>query len=167
MRSSINTKEFSSKQENRIAEYLGWSAVSGSGSRPTLPGDIESDEWLGECKTHCSESNYIEFLKEHWDKISEEAIAKFKFAVLMTDNGTQDINKTWCIFNPTCIDHVVKIDVSDIVPKPTHRKFRCKLSQLEDVYSEIGSETIAIMQWAPMIKLAICPLHIFKEILVP
>ena len=129
MRSSINTKEFSSKQENRIAEYLGWSAVSGSGSRPTLPGDIESDEWLGECKTHCSESNYIEFLKEHWDKISEEAIAKFKFAVLMTDNGTQDINKTWCIFNPTCIDHVVKIDPSPRVMKIKNKQVGPNLTE--------------------------------------
>ena len=91
------TKYYSERQENRIASYLGWETVVGSGATPTKPGDIYSDQWLGECKTHIKRTTKITFKLDHWEKIRKEAQSKFKFPILFTDNGTQDIHDTWCL----------------------------------------------------------------------
>ena len=93
------TKDFSNVQEKQIAEYLGWKVVSGSGARCFHPGDVECDEWLGECKTHTSLQSDIKFNKSFWDKISEEASSKFKYPVLFVDNGSLNIGDTWALFN--------------------------------------------------------------------
>ena len=98
-----STKYFSSKQENAIAKYLDWSVVSGSGSRQCCPGDIESSGWLGECKTHEKSGHRIVFQKSVWSKIAVEAMSKFKLPALFTDDGSQDINHTWCMIPQNCI----------------------------------------------------------------
>lgn len=95
----MSTKDFSSLQEKRVAEYLGWNVVCGSGARPCRPGDIESDEWLGECKTHQSCNQPIKFMASHWAKLCDEAMAVHKFPVLIVDDGSQKIDNTWCLFN--------------------------------------------------------------------
>ena len=104
-----NNKYYSNRQETMIAKYLGWYQVVGSGSRPFIPGDVNSCHWLGECKTHDTEKSNIVFLKKHWLKICEEAIAKRKFPVLFTDNGTQLSNNTWVmlplsVFDPSIVN---------------------------------------------------------------
>ena len=91
----MNKKEASSKQEHMVADYMGWGVVSGSGARPFRPGDITSDHFLVECKTHVEPKDNIIFRKSHWIKIQEEALAKDKFPLLVTDNGTQKYNHTW------------------------------------------------------------------------
>lgn len=93
------TKDYSTKQEKIVAEYLGWKRVSASGARSFNPGDICSDCWLGECKTHIKSKDTIIFKKRDWDKISSEAHSVFKNPVLFSDNGTQDLRKTFCMFN--------------------------------------------------------------------
>ena len=92
------TKYYSSIQENRIADYLGWSAVSASGARPFTPGDIKSAKWLAECKTHTSETKRITIDKSVWKKIATEAKGCFRSPVLFVDNGTQELDNTWAIF---------------------------------------------------------------------
>ena len=91
----MTNKEASSKQEHMVADYMGWSVVSGSGSRPFRPGDITSEYFLVECKTHTEPKANITFKKSHWKKIQEEALAKDKFPILVTDNGTQTPLHTW------------------------------------------------------------------------
>jgi hypothetical protein len=91
------TKYYSSIQESRIADYLGWSAVSASGARPFNPGDIKSSSWLAECKTHTAETNTIVINKAVWKKISTEAKGCMKKPVLFVDNGTQEIEHTWVV----------------------------------------------------------------------
>lgn len=93
------TKDYSSKQEHMIADYLGWSVVSGSGSRNFNPGDVRSTNWLGECKTHTEPQDQIVFYKSVWNKIQQEALSVFKQPVLFVDDGTQKISHTWCVFN--------------------------------------------------------------------
>ena len=93
------TKYYSELQENRISGYLGWHTVVGSGATPTKPGDIYSEQWLGECKTHTKKSDKVVFKLEHWLKIKKEAQSKFKYPVLFVDNGTQDIHYTWCLID--------------------------------------------------------------------
>lgn len=92
------TKYYSSIQEKRIADALGWEVVSGSGARDFHPGDIISDKWMGECKTHTSPCEKVKFYADVWDKICEEAASKFKYPVLFADDGTQRLENTWCIF---------------------------------------------------------------------
>ena len=90
-----SNKYFSDKQESTIAGYLGWSQITGSGSRPFAPGDLKEYQWLGECKTHTTERANIVFMKCHWFKIREEARAKCRYPVLFVDNGTQRKENTW------------------------------------------------------------------------
>ena len=96
---SNSTKYYSSKQEKMIADHLRWSVVTGSGSRSTHPGDVESDEWLGECKTHKGPGHKIKFDHNVWKKIVDEAASKYKFPVLFVDDGSQTMRHTWCMFS--------------------------------------------------------------------
>ena len=43
---SDTTKYYSSIQEDKIARFLGWDKVVGSGARALHPGDIEGMEFL-------------------------------------------------------------------------------------------------------------------------
>ena len=94
----MNKKEFSSKQEHAIADALGWKVVSGSGARIFHLGDVTSDLWLGECKTHTSSGNPITFNRGVWDKIRVEAMSVGKYPVLFVDDGSQKLDHTWCLF---------------------------------------------------------------------
>lgn len=98
------TKDFSSVQEHMIASYLDWSVVAGSGAAACYPGDIISDEWLGECKTHVERNKPIFFAKTVWGKIKDEASVKRRFPVLFTDDGSQKSDKTWCLFKANMLD---------------------------------------------------------------
>lgn len=99
----MSTKDFSNKQEKMIASYLGWKQVSGSGSRPTVTGDVIGDEWLGECKTHTTRGHRILFDVKVWEKIVGEASAKFKQAAYFVDDGSQRSDKTWVMFMQTAL----------------------------------------------------------------
>lgn len=99
--SNSSNKYYSNKQEKLIADMLGWKVVSGSGSRSTHPGDIESEDWLGECKTHKTPKHKIKFDHNVWKKIVDEAASKFKFPVLFVDDGSQTQLHTWCMFKIT------------------------------------------------------------------
>lgn len=78
-----------------VADYMSWKVVTGSGSRPFAPGDVNGYNFLVECKTHIEEQSNIVFYKKHWKKISEEALSTHKYPVLITDNGTQRAINTW------------------------------------------------------------------------
>ncbi|MCM1223697.1 MAG: hypothetical protein NC548_55530 [Lachnospiraceae bacterium] len=121
----MSTKDFSSKQEKMIAAYLGWSVVSGSGSRPCHPGDIIGDDWLGECKTHTSSGNSIFFSSEVWKKICDEAMFQHRNPVLFTDDGSQKLDRTWCIINSFTVDDTWKVI-------PLNKKFRSNITMKHD-----------------------------------
>lgn len=99
-----STKAYSNKQEKMIQDYLGWKRVSASGARPFHPGDVRSDEWLSECKTHTKIVRRIDIVKKVWDKISIEATSSFKRPILFVDNGSQNIDHTWCVFQERFAD---------------------------------------------------------------
>ena len=94
----MTNKEASDKQEKMVAKYLGWRQVTGSGSRPTHPGDVLSDEWMGECKTHVSPNHKVVFKKSVWDKICEEAYAHHRSPAYFSDDGSQLSKNTWVVF---------------------------------------------------------------------
>lgn len=92
------TKYFSSRQETRISSALGWEVVSGSGARDFHPGDIIGPNWLGECKTHVTSGQKIKFDLKVWNKICEEALAKFRYPMLVVDDGTQLNSHAWVMY---------------------------------------------------------------------
>lgn len=118
----MSTKDYSSKQETAIAKFLGWSVVSGSGSRACCPGDITSFDWLGECKTHLSPNTKITFYETVWHKICDEAASKFKYPVLFVDDGSQSIDHTWCVYP------INAVSSADLIVRPYTRKFQRNIS---------------------------------------
>ena len=95
------TKVYSTRQENMIASYLGWETVPASGARDFNPGDIISDRFLGECKTHVSHTNNIAIYFDVWAKLDSEAMSQMRVPVLFVDNGTQQAEHTWAILPAT------------------------------------------------------------------
>lgn len=99
------TKDFSSIQEPRVADALGWEVVTGSGARPCVPGDVKSDQWLGECKTHTEPGHKIFFDLAVWDKIQKEADATHRSPALIVDDGSQDLKHTWVLCRDVSVSH--------------------------------------------------------------
>lgn len=102
----MTNKEASNLQESRISKYLGWNKVVASGARNFHPGDIESEDWLGECKTHTKVSNKVIFHKDIWDKICSEAQSKMKYPILFVDNGSQLLTDTYCMVPSTVFSYL-------------------------------------------------------------
>lgn len=112
MSTKDNTKTYSSKQENMVADFLDWEVVAGSGAAACYPGDVISDMWLGECKTHTKAGHKIFFDRNVWEKIKEEAYVKHRRPVLITDDGTQWARNTWCV----CLKN--HLEMEDVVVSP-------------------------------------------------
>lgn len=96
---SMNTKYYSDLQEKLVAKTLGWSQVTGSGSRATHPGDVKGDGWLGECKTYTKHHSKIVFKYDVWEKVQAEAMSQFARPAYFTDTGTQKLEDTWVLFS--------------------------------------------------------------------
>lgn len=94
----LPTKYYSYRQEHGVANYLGWEVVTGSGARDFHPGDIITESWLGECKTHTKFSSKLRFNADVWKKIVAEAQSKLRYPVLFTDDGSQKMEHTWCVY---------------------------------------------------------------------
>lgn len=110
---NVPTKFYSSRQENMIAKYLGWSVVSGSGARSFNPGDVRSDDFLGECKTFTKESDIIYCYNAVWSKIFREATSVMKTPVLFVDNGSQLAKNTWCVLPKLVINNIENVSTFD------------------------------------------------------
>ena len=144
-----STKYYSSKQEETVAKYLGWGVVSGSGSRAGKPGDISGAHFLGECKTHTQPNQKLLFDKNVWDKLKNEAQSTHRFPVLIVDDGSQKINKTWCMFPIFVAPQYAKIIQDSTISKSTNLRYT--IQDLESKYldgklqldDEIGVVVIA------------------------
>lgn len=109
----MTNKEASYRQEHMVADYMSWNVVSGSGSRPFTPGDITSDHFLVECKTHIKKQDKICFKLTHWTKICEEARSKNKLPLLVTDDGSQRYNHTWIMTPLKFVQNCTTVNVID------------------------------------------------------
>lgn len=127
------TKYYSEIQETAVAKYLGGKLVSGSGSRATRPGDIEYKDWLCECKTHVAESDNVIFKNSEWAKIKSEATSKFKYPVLICDNGSQSLKHTWCMY-PLYFDRSQYTTTTLPVEWKTNIKFNKDLLSKDIIY---------------------------------
>lgn len=148
-----------------ISEYLGWKQVGGSGSRPFTPGDVNSNDWLGECKTHDTERDKIIFFKQHWFKICEEARSKSRYPVLFVDNGTQLAKNTWVmtslgVFDPSLVNIIE--GVKNTSTKGNSLTF--DLSDTKDLYKQKsvdGKFNVFTVHWDK--PLAVMPLETYKD----
>ena len=64
----MNTRKFSSKQEQYIAELLGGRQQSKSGDNAYNKGDVITDDWIIECKTTTKPKSSFSRKKEWIDK---------------------------------------------------------------------------------------------------
>lgn len=98
------TRYYSDKQESMVADYLGFSVVSGSGSDKFAPGDVKSTNYLIECKTHMEPTDKIQIFSSHWAQIKNEASVSARHPVLVVDDGTQKPENTWVICRPSGVN---------------------------------------------------------------
>lgn len=168
------TKYYSSRQEKMVASCLGWEVVSGSGARAFHPGDVRSEDFLGECKTFTKESDTIYCYNDVWSKISEEATAVMKKPILFVDNGTQEEKNTWCVVPQHFVDSVVGVSqlgkvVADSLLKIS--KTRVSFSHVEMKYQfmmhkrVVGTDLIALPFELAGVKVSLISLKSLQTIL--
>lgn len=93
----MSTKDYSNAQEAMVSTYLQWNRVSGSGAAKCSAGDVISDKFLGECKTHETKGQKIIFRQDVWNKISDEAMIFGRIPVLFVDDGSRKPYNTYCV----------------------------------------------------------------------
>ena len=155
-------KECSVLQETRVSKYLGWHKVSGSGSRAFNPGDIRSDQFMGECKTHVKPGTKLTFNCNVWKKICDEATAYSRFPVLIVDDGSQDVNNTWCMISKvSCPSYGIIRPFPRNVSKHITFNHEDLIRQYKYIFK---SEELGLFEANLMNKpVLLCPLYKFKQ----
>lgn len=162
------TKTFSSKQEKLVASILGGAVVPGSGARPTVPGDVKSETWLAECKTHTEPGHNIFFDIKVWKKICDEAMALHRLPVLVVDDGSQKEKNTWCLCRSSSINKT-NLMVMDF-PASIRKNITCKDEKLKETLKQanryLGAFYIGTcfdVNWDGE-DVSILPITTFKEV---
>lgn len=161
----MSTKDFSSVQERQIAEFLHWEIVIGSGAIACRPGDVKSDIWLGECKTHITDKESITFYLHHWNKIAEEAQSKFKRPILFVDDGTQSLVNTWCMIPLSAIEGTGRQVFPNKIYRQSSKTVRFNSREMYREISNLASindNPYFSVQFGDY-KVAILHIDIFKE----
>ena len=87
----MDTREFSSRQEHRIAKKLGGKVVANSGATKFNKGDVVVNNILVECKTAVSPKESFSIKKEWLKKNKEEAFEMgLRYSMLAIDFGSAD-----------------------------------------------------------------------------
>ena len=146
---SKNNKEYSARQEKLVADILGCSVVKGSGARPCNPGDVKGEKWLCECKTHTEPNQPIFFSYEVWEKIVKEAMFAHRSPLLVTDDGSQIAEKTWCIFPPAAVnaDLIYKLPLKVMKNKNITFKHFEMIADYETNQSNLGENVVYDIHW--------------------
>jgi hypothetical protein len=156
---SRNMKVYSDAQEKLVCNYLGWDQVTASGARPFYPGDVISECWLGECKTHEKHERRIAFHAATWEKIQTEAMSKMRQPLYVVDNGTQTIEGTWVLISEKFVtDYIVR----KFGQKPV--KSRTLSFDHQSLYKETEGIICQVYEWRKWL-VAVMPLKTFKLML--
>lgn len=87
------TRYFSANQEKFVAKNINGVVTKNSGATTFNPGDIESENFLIECKTKMKSSQSISIKKEWLNKIkAESAIANKPYTALIFNFGPDEEN---------------------------------------------------------------------------
>jgi hypothetical protein len=165
----MSTKDFSSIQENKVADYLGFCVVSGSGARDCHPGDIIGKEWLGECKTHISKVSRISFKLDVWKKICDEAIAKHRYPVLIVDEGSQELANTWVMVKISSLSRdFSKIEINSNIAQISKNTISFLNRDAKKVYDRcvfcLNTSKVVMSMIAYDEEVGFMPLSVFKEV---
>ncbi len=131
-----STKDYSSKQEKLVANELGGYPVGMSGAGAANPGDVKTYDWLIECKTHTKPDQSILFDLLVWQKIENEAMGIHRKPVLIVDDGSQSISKTWCLCRSANLN--VSGAISGDLPVAIRKNITCKHDKLVNGLKEIA-----------------------------
>lgn len=157
---NVNTKFYSSMHESAIANYLNWSVVSGSGARPCCVADIESDEFLGECKTHVRPQKVYTFVNKVWAKLLNESMFAHRYPALFVDDGHQTFKTTLVAIPQYAIpdEHLDNYSVTAVAPNSSSVTISAEVVEYDNsnvIYSSKLENS----------KVYIMPCKIFKSIL--
>ena len=87
----MNTRQFSSAQEHRIAKMFDGKVVANSGATRFNKGDVLVDKILVECKTSTKPKDSFSIKKEWLEKNKEEAFSLgLDYSILAIDFGSED-----------------------------------------------------------------------------
>lgn len=87
------TRYYSNKQEKKVAAVFGGKQVKNSGATPWEKGDVNTDSFLFECKTHTSDKDSMSIKKKWLDKNTEEALFMGKkYSALVFNFGPSSKN---------------------------------------------------------------------------
>lgn len=135
-----STKSYSSKQEKLIANELGGYPVGMSGAGAANPGDVKTYDWLIECKTHTKPDQSILFDAAVWKKIQNEAFGIHRKPVLIVDDGSQTISRTWCLCKASNLNMSGAISVD--LPMTIRKNITSKHDKLVNGLKEISRGNI-------------------------
>ena len=169
MPKSNTTKFYSQKQEDIVAKALRGYRIGGSGAAPGVPGDVKTYDWLVECKTHMESGKNIFFDLDVWNKVQNEAMAMHKKPVLIVDDGSQSLDKTWCLcrsanlnLSSTIVAEFPKVIRKNITASST--ALTTALKKLAKEYpQEIYEHAAFYANWGGQ-EVTILPLSEFKEL---
>lgn len=163
------TKYFSEKQEGLVAKALGGVMIRLSGAGPANPGDVQTYDWLVECKTHTEPDHPIFFDLAVWKKIEDEAMAMHRKPVLIVDDGSQQSSRTWCLCRAANLNlgKVITIDL----PIKIRKNISCKEAKLTQMLKENTKRYIGqfyegaayLADWGGE-EVVVLPLKLFAEL---
>lgn len=164
-----STRYYSNIQEKNISNFLSGTVVAGSGSDKFAPGDVKTDKYLIECKTHIKEVAVVEFVSSHWDQIVAEAARCGRFPVLCVDNGTQKIENTFILTNQHSIN-IGSVDLYKLPVSPNGKNisFACEgILKLFSSLDDICDPTIPgfAFKWNEKDNVVIMRIRDFKDVM--
>lgn len=155
----MTNRQCSDAQECMVAKLLSWKVVSGSGASACHPGDVRSDTWLGECKTHVVQHVPVCFKQSVWLKICQEAASQYKYPILFCDDGVRKLDHTWCLFPISVLEGYM-----DVIEYPFAVKVNLSFNHREMVSKLSGFlDSLINVTWCDQ-KLCLCTLHQFYMI---
>lgn len=160
------TKYYSNKQETVVANYLGWKRVAASGARPFNKGDVVSERWLCECKTHTAKVDDYKILFSVWRKVEQEATSCMKRPVLIIDDGTQNISNQCAVISMTFYDVPYKLLSYDMIrgnDLSIHQNAKSFVFS-HNVFLNMRKEEYCIRVKVNDIDIVVMPIEIFREL---
>ncbi|MGM9544204.1 MAG: hypothetical protein ACI3T9_04410 [Romboutsia timonensis] len=92
------TRDYSSKQENIVADYIGGKLTPNSGATGFAKGDILTEDTVVECKTKTKPSASHSIKKEWIEGLKKECISMgYVYYALIFDFGTQDLKDQYAV----------------------------------------------------------------------
>ena len=91
------TRFYSRKQEEQVAKIVSGKVVANSGAAMFVAGDVQTDDYLFECKTSMKEVSSMSIKKEWLTKIKQEAFSKNKSSGIVVFNFGPDTKNYFII----------------------------------------------------------------------